>query len=79
MNDADQRYANVYTAAATAGWAPADLTALGFPPGTSIAGRPRRASRPVTPTQRTEQDPPAPQPDAALPAAEPTDDLTSER
>jgi len=31
QRDADQRYADVYSAATAAGWARADLTALGFP------------------------------------------------
>ena len=32
VRDADQRYADLYSAATTGGLTPADLTALGFPP-----------------------------------------------
>lgn len=45
--EADQRYADVYSAATGAGWTPADLTALGFQPAPAGTTRRRRARRPV--------------------------------
>lgn len=52
----EQRYTDVYTAATAAGWAPADLTALGFAsPGT--ATRQRRQAR-TAPPARTDVDAP---------------------
>ena len=41
--DADQRYADIYSAATTAGWTPTDLNALGFQP---AAGTHRQRSGP---------------------------------
>jgi hypothetical protein len=40
--DGEQRYTDAYTAATTAGWTPADLTALGYPPATTNTARRRR-------------------------------------
>lgn len=46
VRDAEQHYNDVYTAATAAGWAPADLTALGFAPATTGSkSRQRRAPR----------------------------------
>ena len=42
VRDADQHYTELYSAATAAGWAPTDLTALGFPPGDNPAPRRRR-------------------------------------
>lgn len=42
--EADQRYADVYSAATGAGWTSADLSALGFQPGAASATRRRRAA-----------------------------------
>jgi len=42
VRDADQRYADVYSAVTAAGWAVADLTALGFPPRDGATPRRRR-------------------------------------
>jgi hypothetical protein len=41
--DGEQRYADAYTAATAAGWAPADLTTLGFPPCAPTTRRRRQA------------------------------------
>ena len=45
VRHADQRYADVYSAATAAGWAAADLTALGFQPA------PTRTRRRTSPDQ----------------------------
>lgn len=44
VRDANQRYADLYNAATTSGWAPADLSALGFP--SSLPGARRRRTTP---------------------------------
>lgn len=49
IQDADQRYADLYTAATAAGWAPADLTALGFAPAAGTQARRRRPPAPAAP------------------------------
>lgn len=48
--DGEQRYADAYTAATAAGWAPSDLTALGFPPVATSSTRRRRPSPAQPPT-----------------------------
>ena len=63
VRQADQRYADVYSAATAAGWAAADLTALGFAPGNS----PRR--RRSTTSSAGPDQPPITLP--AQPASEP--------
>ena len=57
-HDGETRYADVYSAATAAGWTPADLSALGFPPSSTSTQRRRRT--PAAPSQ------PAPRP-AVLP------------
>ena len=60
VRDADQRYADVYSATTAASWTPADLTALGFPAGqahTALRRRPAVArsagAQPPTTTPAT--------------------------
>ena len=44
VHDGEQRYADAYTAATTAGWTTGDLTALGFQPSPSTNPRRRRTT-----------------------------------
>lgn len=46
--DGETRYADVYSAATTEGWTPADLTALGFATGNTTPQRRRRTLAPTT-------------------------------
>lgn len=57
VRDADQRYTDVYGAATAAGWAPADLSALGFQPNGNTSPRRRR---PAQAENRPAASPPAP-------------------
>ena len=52
VRQADQRYADLYGAATAAGWAPADLTALGFAPSND---HPQRRRRSTTRAARADQ------------------------
>ncbi len=50
VHDGEQRYADAYTAATTAGWSTGDLSALGFQP--SPTSNPRRRPTTVEPPQK---------------------------
>lgn len=58
VQDAEQHYADVYSATTAAGWAPADLTALGFHPVPTSTRR--RRSTPDPPAGNNAFPPPDP-------------------